>query len=477
MQHIVVLGSAGGAPALPDNLNENARKRYARPVTPSRRRRRCVPEQKAGQMEVVLREVEECGDDLVEHPLPLGRDQHQHLFVVPSTINIRVSTNCSTKYPYHIFDVAALVLMSAGCSNKELGLALYTESNSKSSQTCLDPDASASVLGIILGGGAGTRLYLLTKKRAKPAVPLGANYRLINIPISNCLNSNISKIYVLTQFNFASLNRHLSTTYGSNIGGYTNEGFIEVLAAQQSPDNPNWFQGTTDAVRQYLWLFEEHNVTDFLILAGDRLYRMDYEKFIQAHREIDADISVAALPMDEKRATAFGLMKIDVEGRIIEFAKKPKGEQLKEMIVDTTILGLDDVRAKAMLYIASMDIYVFSQDVMLQLLREQFPGANDFGSEVIPGATSIGKRVHAYLSDDYWEDIGSINTFYNANLIILHTSVGLLSSATFGWVMDVMCMGSYVFSRSLHGQGSFVSKSVCCCSLMHWTYRLLKRRK
>ncbi|RCV30754.1 hypothetical protein SETIT_6G120500v2 [Setaria italica] len=289
-------------------------------------------------------------------------------------------------------------------------------SDSKSSQTCLDPDASTSVLGIILGGGAGTRLYPLTKKRAKPAVPLGANYRLIDIPVSNCLNSNISKIYVLTQFNSASLNRHLSRAYGSNIGGYKNEGFVEVLAAQQSPDNPNWFQGTADAVRQYLWLFEEHNVMEFIILAGDHLYRMDYEKFIQAHRETDADITVAALPMDEKRATAFGLMKIDEEGRIIEFAEKPKGDQLKAMMVDTTILGLDDVRAKEMPYIASMGIYVFSKDVMLQLLREQFPGANDFGSEVIPGATSIGKRVQAYLYDGYWEDIGTIEAFYNANL-------------------------------------------------------------
>lgn len=190
-----------------------------------------------------------------------------------------------------------------------------------------------SVLGIILGGGAGTRLYPLTKKRAKPAVPLGANYRLIDIPVSNCLNSNISKIYVLTQFNSASLNRHLSRAYASNMGGYKNEGFVEVLAAQQSPENPNWFQGTADAVRQYLWLFEEHNVLEFLVLAGDHLYRMDYEKFIQAHRETDADITVAALPMDEKRATAFGLMKIDDEGRIIEFAEKPKGEQLKAMKV------------------------------------------------------------------------------------------------------------------------------------------------
>ncbi|KAF4381705.1 hypothetical protein F8388_021333 [Cannabis sativa] len=298
-------------------------------------------------------------------------------------------------------------------------------SDSQNSQTCLDPDASRSVLGIILGGGAGTRLYPLTKKRAKPAVPLGANYRLIDIPVSNCLNSNVSKIYVLTQFNSASLNRHLSRAYASNMGGYKNEGFVEVLAAQQSPENPNWFQGTADAVRQYLWLFEEHNVLEFLVLAGDHLYRMDYEKFIQAHRETDADITVAALPMDEERATAFGLMKIDDEGRIVEFAEKPKGEQLKAMKasltllpwqVDTTILGLDDKRAKEMPYIASMGIYVVSKDVMINLLRDQFPGANDFGSEVIPGATSMGLRVQAYLYDGYWEDIGTIEAFYNANL-------------------------------------------------------------
>uniref|UniRef100_A0A0C9QRM3 Glucose-1-phosphate adenylyltransferase n=1 Tax=Wollemia nobilis TaxID=56998 RepID=A0A0C9QRM3_9CONI len=282
--------------------------------------------------------------------------------------------------------------------------------------TCLDPDASRSVLGIILGGGAGTRLYPLTKKRAKPAVPLGANYRLIDIPVSNCINSNVSKIYVLTQFNSASLNRHLSRAYASNMGGYKNEGFVEVLAAQQSPENPNWFQGTADAVRQYLWLFDEHSIMEYLILAGDHLYRMDYQKFIQAHRETNADITVAALPMDEKRATAFGLMKIDSEGRIVEFAEKPKGEELKAMRVDTTILGLDEERAKEMPYIASMGIYVVSKDAMMKLLRENFPEANDFGSEVIPGATSIGMVVQAYLYDGYWEDIGTIEAFYNANL-------------------------------------------------------------
>lgn len=267
-----------------------------------------------------------------------------------------------------------------------------------------------------MGGGAGTRLYPLTKKRAKPAVPLGANYRLIDIPVSNCINSNIRKIYVLTQFNSASLNRHLSRAYSSNMGGYKYEGFVEVLAAQQSPENPNWFQGTADAVRQYLWLFEEQQVMEFLILAGDHLYRMDYQKFIQVHRETNADITVAALPMDEKRATAFGLMKIDDEGRIVEFAEKPKGEFLKSMKVDTTVLGLDEERAKELPYIASMGIYVISKDAMIRLLRDDFPQANDFGSEVIPGATSIGMKVQAYLYDGYWEDIGTIEAFYNANL-------------------------------------------------------------
>ncbi|VAI17256.1 unnamed protein product [Triticum turgidum subsp. durum] len=155
---------------------------------------------------------------------------------------------------------------------------------------------------------------------------------------------------------------------------------------------------------------------EFLILAGDHLYRMDYQKFIQAHRETDADITVAALPMDEERATAFGLMKIDDEGRIVEFSEKPKGEKLKAMMVDTTILGLDSERAKELPYIASMGIYVFSKDAMLQLLRDNFPSANDFGSEVIPGATEIGMRVQAYLYDGYWEDIGTIEAFYNANL-------------------------------------------------------------
>jgi len=285
-----------------------------------------------------------------------------------------------------------------------------------SAPMCLNPPANQSVMSIILGGGAGSRLYPLTKKRAKPAVPLGANYRLIDIPISNCINSDMRRIYCLTQFNSASLNRHLSRAY--NLGGTYNEGFVEVLAAQQSPNNPDWFQGTADAVRQYIWLLEDARCEEFLILAGDHLYRMDYSDFVAAHRAASADITVAALPMDEERAEAFGLMKIDDTGRIIDFAEKPSGEALQAMKVDTTILGLDAERAVEMPFIASMGIYVFKRDSLISLLKEHFPTANDFGSEVIPGAKDLGMKVQAYLFDGYWEDIGTIKAFYEANLAL-----------------------------------------------------------
>ncbi|EFJ18043.1 hypothetical protein SELMODRAFT_233627 [Selaginella moellendorffii] len=280
----------------------------------------------------------------------------------------------------------------------------------------LEPDARSSVLAVILGGGAGTRLHPLTRERAKPAVPLGANYRLIDIPVSNCINSNIPRIYVLTQYNSTSLNSHLYRAYAGNMGGFRNDGFVEVLAAEQSLDNPDWFRGTADAVRQYLWIFEDQDVMEFLILAGDHLYRMDYQRFIRSHRQTKADITVAAVPVEEKRATNFGLMKIDSEGKITEFAEKPKGGILQGMKVDTTILGLDPKRAEALPYIASMGIYVISKEAMYKLLHEKFPNANDFGSEIIPGATQLGMKVQAYLFDGYWEDIGTIEAFYNANI-------------------------------------------------------------
>lgn len=269
------------------------------------------------------------------------------------------------------------------------------------------------VLSIILGGGAGTRLYPLTKPRAKPAVPLAGKYRLIDIPVSNCINSEIFKIYVLTQFNSASLNRHIARAY--NFAGFT-EGFVEVLAAQQTPENPNWFQGTADAVRQYLWLFEEWEVDEYLILSGDHLYRMDYRQFVQRHRDTNADITISVVPMDERRASDFGLMKIDGSGRVVDFSEKPKGDALKQMQVDTTVLGLDANQAKEQPYIASMGIYVFKRDVLIDLLK-QSPERTDFGKEIIP-ASSKDYNVQAYLFDDYWEDIGTIEAFYEANLTL-----------------------------------------------------------
>ena len=269
------------------------------------------------------------------------------------------------------------------------------------------------VLSIILGGGAGTRLYPLTKLRAKPAVPVAGKYRLIDIPVSNCINSEIFKIYVLTQFNSASLNRHIARTY--NFTGFS-EGFVEVLAAQQTPENPNWFQGTADAVRQYLWLLEEWDAEEYLILSGDHLYRMDYRQFIQRHRDTGADITLSVIPIDERRASDFGLMKIDDSGRVIDFSEKPKGEALLQMQVDTSVLGLSKEQAQQQPYIASMGIYVFKKEVLFKLLREGIE-RTDFGKEIIPDA-SKDYNVQAYLFDDYWEDIGTIEAFYHANLAL-----------------------------------------------------------
>jgi glucose-1-phosphate adenylyltransferase len=269
------------------------------------------------------------------------------------------------------------------------------------------------VLAIILGGGAGTRLYPLTKLRAKPAVPVAGKYRLIDIPVSNCINSEIFKIYVLTQFNSASLNRHIARTY--NFSGFS-EGFVEVLAAQQTPENPNWFQGTADAVRQYIWLLQEWDAEEFLILSGDHLYRMDYREFVQRHRDTGADITLSVIPMDDRRASDFGLMKIDNSGRVIDFSEKPKGEALAQMQVDTTILGLSKEQAQVQPYIASMGIYVFKKDVLINLLKESLE-RTDFGKEIIPDAAK-DHNVQAYLFDDYWEDIGTIEAFYNANLAL-----------------------------------------------------------
>eukprot|EP00271_Cylindrocystis_brebissonii_P023053 TRINITY_DN924_c0_g3_i1.p1 TRINITY_DN924_c0_g3~~TRINITY_DN924_c0_g3_i1.p1 ORF type:complete len:525 (+),score=102.90 TRINITY_DN924_c0_g3_i1:42-1616(+) len=276
-----------------------------------------------------------------------------------------------------------------------------------------------SVVSIILGGGAGTRLFPLTKTRAKPAVPIGGAYRLIDVPMSNCINSGINKVYILTQFNSASLNRHLSRTY--NFGNNVNfaDGFVEALSATQTPvSGSNWFQGTADAVRQFSWLIEDvknKDVEDILILSGDHLYRMDYMDFVQKHKDTGADITISVVPMDDSRASDFGLMKIDGSGRVVAFAEKPKGSDLTAMAVDTSILGLSREEAKKSPYIASMGIYVFKKDILLKLLRWRYPTSNDFGSEIIP-ASAAEYNVQAYLFGGYWEDIGTIKSFFDANL-------------------------------------------------------------
>ncbi|MBJ7492966.1 MAG: glucose-1-phosphate adenylyltransferase [Synechococcales cyanobacterium SupBloom_Metag_052] len=271
------------------------------------------------------------------------------------------------------------------------------------------------VLAIILGGGAGTRLQPLTLTRAKPAVPLGGKYRLIDIPISNCINSGILKIYALTQFNSQSLNRHLSLTY--NLSSGFNSGFVEVLAAQQTPSSPSWFKGTADAVRQYRELFESWDVDQVLILSGDQLYRMDFEALLMSHRSSGAALTVAALPVDRSAAESFGLMRTNTSGKIQEFREKPRGLALDAMRVDTGALGLSSREAERRPYLASMGIYVFERQTLFNLL-DSHPQATDFGQEIIPAALDSDLSLQSYLFDAYWEDIGTIKAFYDANLAL-----------------------------------------------------------
>eukprot|EP00798_Chlamydomonas_sp_ICE-L_P024142 gene24142-9727_t len=279
---------------------------------------------------------------------------------------------------------------------------------------------ASSVLSIILGGGAGSRLYPLTKTRAKPAVPIGGAYRLIDVPMSNCINSGLNKVYILTQFNSTSLNRHLSRAY--NMGGgvrFGGDGFVEVLSATQTPQGNEWFQGTADAVRQYCWMLDDtknRSIEDVLILSGDHLYRMDYMKFVNYHREANADITLGCIAYDDSRAKEFGLMTIDENRRVTSFAEKPKtDEALAKMKVDTTVLGLSPEEAAEKPYIASMGIYVFKKEVLVNLLTKIYPLANDFGSEIIPDAAK-DMNVVAYPFYGYWEDIGTIKSFFDENL-------------------------------------------------------------
>ncbi|MDK2975838.1 MAG: glucose-phosphate adenylyltransferase [Candidatus Marinimicrobia bacterium] len=260
------------------------------------------------------------------------------------------------------------------------------------------------VLSLILGGGRGTRLAPLTSVRSKPAVPIGGKYRLIDIPISNCLNSNIRRIYVLTQFNSESLHRHINSTYKFDP---FSQGFLEVLAASQTFEDAHWYQGTADAVRHNLHHFEKWDFTEYLILAGDHLYRMNYDKFVHHHRSSTADITISVKAVSRKEAMEFGVLKVDSNGQIVKFAEKPKDDKiLDDMTSDT---GNPDKP-----YWGSMGIYVFSKKILRKALSDI--QKDDFGGDIIPGAIESGYHVQAYFFNGYWEDIGTIRSFYEANI-------------------------------------------------------------
>jgi glucose-1-phosphate adenylyltransferase len=265
------------------------------------------------------------------------------------------------------------------------------------------------VLTLILGGGRGARLFPLTHTRSKPAVPLGGKYRLIDIPISNCLHAGLKRIFVLTQFNSASLNRHIAQTYRLDV---FSDGFVEVLAAEQTPENSEWFQGTADAVRQAARHFTGYDADYFLILAGDHLYRMDFCELVESHIEDGADITIAAQPVTPDEATQMGIFRFDLEGRIVGFEEKPNATRLKEMGSSIPRGSTAGGTTPEKPFVASMGIYVFSRDVLLEILRE--PGI-DFGKEIIPKALG-SHRVNPYIFRGYWADVGTIQAFYEANI-------------------------------------------------------------
>jgi glucose-1-phosphate adenylyltransferase len=266
------------------------------------------------------------------------------------------------------------------------------------------------VLTLILGGGRGTRLFPLTHMRSKPAVPLGGKYRLIDIPISNCLHAGLKRIFVLTQFNSASLNRHIAQTYRLDM---FSDGFVEVLAAEQTPESSDWFQGTADAVRQAARHFIGHDADHYLILAGDHLYRMDFTELIDSHIESRADITIAAQPVTPEGATEMGIFRFDERGQIGGFEEKPKRERLAEMhsSVPRGALMTGGVTPEKP-FVASMGIYVFSREVLLEILNA--PGI-DFGKEIIPKALAT-HVVNPYIFRGYWADVGTIEAFYSANI-------------------------------------------------------------
>jgi glucose-1-phosphate adenylyltransferase len=265
-------------------------------------------------------------------------------------------------------------------------------------------------VSVILGGGAGSRLSPLTASRSKPAVPIAGKYRLVDIPISNCINSNLNRIFVLTQFNSASLNQHIKNTY--HFSAFSS-GFVDILAAEQTPDNPGWYQGTADAVRQSLRHLDKMDFEYVLILSGDQLYQMDFSKMIEAHKNSGAALTIATIPVGEREAPEFGILKSNNENVITSFIEKPKKELLPDWVSDTGAAMQDQGRH----YLASMGIYVFNKEILYKLLNEVHSEATDFGKEIIPDSIAHYK-VLSYQYDGYWTDIGNIYSFFEANIAL-----------------------------------------------------------
>ncbi len=266
---------------------------------------------------------------------------------------------------------------------------------------------------VILGGGKGTRLFPLTEYRSKPAVPLGGKFRLIDIPISNCLNNGINQIYLLTQFNSVSLHRHIRQTYTfDRFGG----GFVEILVAQQTKEGELWYEGSADAVRKQLRYLEQPGIEQVLILSGDQIYRMDFHKMLKTHLDAKADATIAALPVDRKTAEACGVMRIDDTGRVQGFLEKPKTEdELKIVRTDPAWFDAQKIPSRGREYLASMGIYLFQRDVLVEILSKN--NYQDFGKEVFP-LSIRARRVQVDLFDGYWEDVGTIRSYYDANLAL-----------------------------------------------------------
>ncbi len=262
------------------------------------------------------------------------------------------------------------------------------------------------VLAIILGGGQGSRLHPLTEERSKPAVPIAGKYRLVDIPISNCINADIKRMFVLTQFNSASLNRHIKDTYHFS---FFSSAFVDVLAAEQTPANKGWFQGTADAVRQSMHHFLRHDFEYALILSGDQLYQMDYDKMIEAHEKSNAEISIATIPVNAKDATSFGILKANDENIVTSFIEKPNASLLPDWTSEVS----PEMKHEGRDYLASMGIYIFNKDLLVDLMSN--PSTNDFGKEIIP--QSIGNhKTLSFQYEGYWTDIGNIDSFFEANI-------------------------------------------------------------